>query len=103
MPSIPLRRRSDGSTVRRGQPRNSATFFESSVFDAPGGPKKIADLGVSLSNLLPLTMLSASSERGLTNFSQRKSLNERPCWLGTSSLLSKKSGGGAKSSLFFLS
>jgi hypothetical protein len=78
MPSIPLRRRNEGSTARWGQPRNLAISFDSSVFDVPGGPKKMADRGVPFLTARPFATPSASATSGLTNSSNRKLFRHEP-------------------------
>src|SRR3981189_2047951 len=66
-----------GRIARRGHPRKSAIFWDNSVFDVPGGPKKMADLGVFLLNGRPLATPSLSSHSGFTNRSQRKFFRDR--------------------------
>src|SRR5260370_41082358 len=68
---------------------NLAISFDSSVFEVPGGPKKIADLGVPFLNGRPSAITSASSEIGLTNCSHKYPFKERGMpW--TSIVLSRK-------------
>src|SRR5258708_1187153 len=76
--------------ARWGQPRNLAICVDSSVFDVPGGPKKMADRGVFLSKVLPFALPSPSPPTEQTTPVQRNFLSDRclPCTL---TVVSRKS------------